>query len=231
MKYKNNNLKFNQNKYGGSWKICLQESRLKKVEKLISQILPGKMLDIGCAGGDFSRKFIKKGCQVFGLEINIDKVKEANKKGLLCKQGDVEKKLPYTANYFDLLFAGELIEHIFDTTAFLKETHRLLKPKGRLILTTPNIASLENKIRILLGWQPIWVDFRAELSSGHIRAYTYQALKSQLETLGFYIEKRLGNFVSPHQLRWNDLNTVGLSKLGDWMPAISQDMIIQAIKL
>jgi SAM-dependent methyltransferase len=226
----NHCLQFQQNKYSG-WKMDLRESRLKKVAQFIKTYRPGKMLDAGCSAGDFSAQFINSGWQVYGVDISPAKVNHACKRGLIAIVADIEDKLPYQRNYFDLIFAGELIEHLFDTTHFLKECHRILKPNAKLIITTPNIASLENRIRIVLGKQPIWVDYKAELSSGHIRAYTFSALKEQLEGIGFSIEVRLGGFVSPAQLIWNDINTPFLKFLGDWFPSLAQDMIVVARKI
>jgi len=63
-----------------------------------------------------------------------------------------------------------------------------------LLLTTPNLASFENRIRLLLGIYPKWLnDNLAE--SGHVRGYTPNALKQQLAMQGFRIVRHLGNWV------------------------------------
>ena len=219
-----NNLKYN------NWRTNLKESRLKRAGRLILSERPGRLLDIGCNCGEFSAKFLKKGWVVFGIDSAPKPIRIAKSLGINAQVADVAKRLPYKTSVFDLVFAGEVIEHIVDTTAFLKESHRVLKRGGKLILTTPNLASLENRLRLLLGMQPLWVDFKSELSSGHIRAYTLSALKEQLALVGFKIEITTGNFIPFWQLRWNDLTCPWLAKTGSILPSLSQSLIIKARK-
>ena len=223
------NLDFQKKKYS-RWSMDLRESRLTKVSELMEKLKPGKMLDLACSGGEFSSQFLELGWQVYGLDISSAKVREATRLGLQARIWNLEKKLPFKDRYFDLVFMGEIIEHLIDTTFFLREAHRVLKKGGRLILTTPNLASLENRLRLLIGMQPLWVDFKMEDMSGHIRAYTWGELKKQLEESGFKIEKFLGNFVPLWQLRFNDITVSWLAKTGYWFPGMSQGMIVQAVK-
>jgi len=62
--------------------------------------------------------------------------------------------LPFENNYFDFFFAGEIIEHLFDSRFFLKEIHRVLKINGYLILSTPNLARIDDRLKFLLGKTP-----------------------------------------------------------------------------
>jgi len=62
--------------------------------------------------------------------------------------------LPFENNYFDFVFAGEIIEHLFDSRFFLKEVHRVLKINGYLILSTPNLARIDDRLKFLLGKTP-----------------------------------------------------------------------------
>lgn len=56
---------------------------------------------------------------------------------------DLNKKFPFKNNYAENIIAGELIEHLHNPLYFLKECWRTLKPRGRLILTTPNATGLQ----------------------------------------------------------------------------------------
>jgi 2-polyprenyl-3-methyl-5-hydroxy-6-metoxy-1,4-benzoquinol methylase len=51
-----------------------------------------------------------------------------------------------------VVFAGEIIGHLFYTEEFLEELHRILKPDGTLILSTPNLVSWANPICLIFGW-------------------------------------------------------------------------------
>jgi hypothetical protein len=126
------------------------------------------------------------------------------------------------------VFAGEILEHLVDTAGFLEDVRRVLVPGGVLLLTTPNLASLENRVRLLLGGYPRWVD--AELGGeGHVRAYTVPVLRRQLERLGFQVEAVKGNFVPivPQQFL-NDVNFPLLARTGDWLPRLAQGLVVKA---
>jgi len=56
------------------------------------------------------------------------------------------EKFPFSDNYFDTVFAGEIIEHLYNPDHLLAETYRVLKPKGIFVLTPPNLASIHNRI-------------------------------------------------------------------------------------
>ncbi len=64
---------------------------------------------------------------------------------------DVEQ-LCINSDSVDLVFAGDIIEHIIDTDLFAKEISRVLKPGGHAIITTPNIAMWTNRLFLLFGW-------------------------------------------------------------------------------
>jgi SAM-dependent methyltransferase len=69
-------------------------------------------------------------------------------------QGDLTK-MAFPDDSFDLVFLGEVIEHIYDLPEAIKEVKRILKPGGYLALTTPNLASWFNRILLLFGKCPI----------------------------------------------------------------------------
>ena len=56
---------------------------------------------------------------------------------------DLDKKFPFKNDYAENIVAGEIIEHLLNPHQFLKECYRVLKPNGRLILTTPNATGLQ----------------------------------------------------------------------------------------
>jgi len=100
---------------------------------------------------------------------------------------DVEE-FPFSDNYFDTVFAGEIIEQ-YNPDHFLAETYQVLKPKGIFVLTTLNLASIHNRIALLLGFQPFNVMVSLRNSVGHlgfsaggaaIRFFTLRSLKELL---------------------------------------------------
>jgi len=133
------------------------EDRHEKVSEVFSTHRFERILDVGCGDGNFS-SLLKRACrakEVYGIDISEKGVESARKNGVKAFQLDIDAEdLPFEDNYFDAIFAGEVIEHLFDTDHFLDEVHRVLKPEGILVLSTPNLASIHNRIALLLGYQP-----------------------------------------------------------------------------
>lgn len=150
---------------------------------------------------------VRGGWEAYGIDINHDNVAACIAKGLDVRLCDLSVDvLPFGNGEFDLIFAGEIIEHLVDTDRFLQDVARCLKPNGNLIITTPNLASFENRARLLFGVYPEWVDWCTTEGTDHVRSYTVKILKRQLVSHGFNISRVLGNFVPflPQQII-NDL--------------------------
>lgn len=180
--------------------------RLGKVLQLFSQHKPNRVLDIGCGDGRFSL-LLKDACQareMYGVEISPQAVKSANEVGVRAFQVDVdEDRFPFQDGYFDAIFCGEVIEHLFDPDHLLDEIYRTLNPTGFSIITTPNLAAWFNRLILLFGFQPYELDASArhyvgraksfgESGGGHIRTMTYKALKGLLGLHGFRIVRVAG---------------------------------------
>lgn len=211
--------------------INLRESRLRKALRLITEEPPGRLLDLGCGAGEFSARLAALGWRVCGLELVEAQAARARTLGLLAVAGEVSGGLPFRAEAFDLVFAGELIEHLIDTDGFLAEIRRLLRPGGVLVLTTPNLASLENRLRLLLGRYPNWVDYRLG-SSGHVRAYTPRVLRAQLAGHGFRVERHAGNWIPLIPQRFaDDVKYPWLQVTGNWWPSLAMAIILKCRKV
>ena len=154
----------------------------------------------------------------------------ARAKGLDARRHDLASgPLPYDSGVFDVVFAGEVIEHLVDTTSFLRDIHRVLRPAGCAIITTPNLASFENRMRLLFGVFPAWVEYKLEGGQGHVRSYTPATLRMHLHETGFRVERHLGNWVPFVPQRYaDDVRMPLLAKTGDWFPSLAMDIIMKA---
>lgn len=181
--------------------------RHRKVLEVFSRYKFQRILDIGCGDGNFT-VLIKKVCnanEVYGVEISETGVKMAEKKGIKAIKLNVdEEDLPFEDEYFDAVFAGEVIEHLYDPDHFLDEVYRVLKPNGLLVITTPNLASIHNRIALLLGYQPYSMSVSTRYLIGylkyshdcsvvdHIRHFTLRSLEELLKKHGFKVIERKG---------------------------------------
>lgn len=96
---------------------------------------------------------------------------------------------PFEVSSFDVVVFCEIIEHLLmDPVAVLREIKRVLKPNGKLILSTPNVARLENVLRLAVGAN-IYDPYSGHGPYGrHNREYTKHELFSLLDYLGFTLE-------------------------------------------
>lgn len=107
-----------------------------------------KILDVGAGHGAFSKKLYEMGyeveaCDLFPEIFYYDKI--------TCKKADLTQPLPYEDNQFEAIIAIEVMEHILDHEVFFREVKRILKPGGKLYISTPNILSLKSRMRFLLS--------------------------------------------------------------------------------
>ena len=65
-----------------------------------------------------------------------------------------EEACPVKNERYDVIIASEIIEHVFDTDFFIEELKRILKPNGRIIITTPNMHFAANRLLFLMGKFP-----------------------------------------------------------------------------
>ncbi len=106
------------------------------------------ILDVGAGHGAFSKRLYEMGyqveaCDLFPEIFYFDKIS--------CKKADLTKPLPYEDNQFEAIIAIEVMEHILDHEVFFHEVKRILKPGGKLYISTPNILSLKSRMRFLFS--------------------------------------------------------------------------------
>jgi SAM-dependent methyltransferase len=108
---------------------------------------------------------------------------------------DAAAHLPIATGSVHGILMGELIEHIYGTRRLLAECHRVLRPAGTLVLTTPNLAGLQDRVAFLAGRSPRQVDPLHPYLSAHIRPFTARRLVEVLDACGFATRRIESNYV------------------------------------
>jgi 2-polyprenyl-3-methyl-5-hydroxy-6-metoxy-1,4-benzoquinol methylase len=127
------------------WETAAGKLRWKRrLEMLTAHITPGmKVLEIGCGVGYFSKEIAKSGVHITAIDISSDLLNIAREK---IKNGNIEFRvqnaydLSFPENTFDTIVGSSTLHHL-DVHRALKEFYRVLKPKGTLYFTEPNMIN------------------------------------------------------------------------------------------
>ena len=153
------------------------------------------MLDLGCGEGRFASELQRAGAEVLAVDVAEEPLRRARSANptlelsLIAPEGDWE--LPDAG--FDVVWAGEVIEHVADTAGWLSEVRRVLRPGGSLLLSTPAHPRLR---RLALALVPgrgsdIWTP-----AGDHLRFYTRRSLEELLADFRFE-QIEIGSLGSP----------------------------------
>lgn len=168
-------------------KVFVREYRRYRAKR--NQDRPLSILDIGCgqdaqlakfkAAGDFYA-----GCDFFeSVNVKLDDYRRID-----LNEDKLSEK--FAGQKFDVIFCGEVIEHLFSPDDLLKEMRELMGDESVLILSTPNLAYYLNRLMLLFGISPFFLENSSEVklgrklrilgqgnkTEGHIRVFTYGAM-------------------------------------------------------
>lgn len=151
----------------------------------LSEREPGRFIDVACATSPLGRRLAALGWEAHGIELSkAGEVAAAG--GVQVHAFDLAGEWPLERGTFDAVFAGEIVEHLLDTDRFVSHLRDLLAPGGTAYVTTPNLTSLENRVRSVLGVHPRFMDFGlGEDCIGHCRYFTPAKFRQLLERNGF----------------------------------------------
>jgi SAM-dependent methyltransferase len=131
------------------------------------------VLDYGCGRGEFTQFIASLGHRAVGLDIS-EKAVEYNRQDfpdipfVLSSPGS---PAPFADGSFDAIWSSEVIEHVYDVHWIFGDFSRLLRPGGRLIVTTPYHGAIKNILVVLFGFER---HFNVEWQ--HIRFWTKKSL-------------------------------------------------------
>lgn len=184
--------------------------RLDLMADLVVQLAPSRVLDLGCGRGQLLGMLAARHeAQYTGLDAAPAVVAE----GWTYRSGDLTRRLPFDDAAFDLVVAGEVIEHVPHPDDLLREVRRVLAPGGVLVLSTPNLVCWANRVLVPLGVQPLFTETSSHVAlgrrlrvlgqgnevQGHLKVFTSRSLHELLEREGFHVEQRAG---TPFAFPW-----------------------------
>jgi SAM-dependent methyltransferase len=155
----------------------------------------GPFLEIGASGSSLFGSLPDLHRTLIVADISRPALRE-------CKDGinrpvvlDADQPLPFADGALAVVMVGELIEHLFDPAGFLREVRRVLAPGGVVVLTTPNLAGLQDRLHFLIGRSPRQVNPLHEYLHLHIRPFTAEMLKLVIVDSGLVPTSLRSNFV------------------------------------
>lgn len=148
----------------------------------ISMIDSGTVLDLGSGDGLLLSLLKNKGIEGVGLDLSEDGVSKANAKGLNTKVFDFgNNKLPFTDNSFDTVVMLDILEHLYDPEALLKEAKRV--SRRSVIVGVPNFSSLPARLQVLVGKVPE----NNQPKKGHVFWFNYSVIRKFFSNIGLNI--------------------------------------------
>ena len=163
----------------------------------------GKVLDLGCGDGDYSKRLKDLGFDVLSADLDKKRFRYADE--IDFRHCDITKEMPFPDDHFDYVLLLEVVEHLRNPYEVMQEINRVLKKEGKLILSTPNILNLKSRFRFL--FEGAYQHFREPpmeqvdnpkevIFNLHIAPWRYHELEYLLSSCGFNIA---GNFTSVYE--------------------------------
>jgi 2-polyprenyl-3-methyl-5-hydroxy-6-metoxy-1,4-benzoquinol methylase len=211
------------------------DRRLTAIADVVVARRPEWTLDLGCGEGVLLSSLASR----LPLEshlVGMDVVPPPNGARWRAVTADIASTLPFADHSFDVVVAGEVLEHVPHPDRMLSEIRRLLTPNGRLVLSTPNIVGWANRVLVPLGIQPLFTETSSEVHlgrrwaalgqgnqvQGHLKVFSHRALAEILERTGFTVLRTRGmpaEFPSPVDR---------VDRLCARFPSIASDLLVVA---
>jgi len=163
----------------------LKRSSTGSHTQIVSAIREGStVLDLGCSNGLLARPLLEKNVRVTGVDAGPGERLSKELAGYYQRDLDLPLELPYE-RVFDYVVCADVIEHLRNRAQLLRGARRYLKPDGKLIISTPNIALWFYRLSLLVGrfeYGP-----RGVLDETHVHLYTGATFRREIERAGFTV--------------------------------------------
>ena len=227
--------------------ISAQARALPDLDRMLDQLAQrspkpiGALLDVGCGMGALTvRMGARLGIdRLIGVDCDDDRLSVAAQRGIETHALDLEREaIPVAAGTVGLVTCFGVLPYLSLYDQALGETARVLEPGGWFLFSMPNLASHQNRLAFLLGYQPSQVDVSSPFrGAGTLRksalnrqgmppllhAATLRCMKELLDLYGFDVEIARG--FSPRPFR-----TTPLRRAASHFPGLSRRFLVLARK-
>ncbi len=138
-----------------------------------------RLLDVGCAQGELAAAAIGFGLEVLGIDINPDAIERARERVPQATFSCGELDADVVGSNWDLVTMFDFIEHVRLPRETLTKAHAVLRPEGKLLLSTPRTGSVTHHLSARL-----WPQYREE----HLVLFSETGLRRALADAGFRVE-------------------------------------------
>jgi SAM-dependent methyltransferase len=156
-----------------------------------------RLLDVGCGRSPVLARYVEPVDEYCGCDIALPEQEMTCFKRVNLNEESIAEA--FAGQQFDVIYCGEVIEHVFNPDALLEDLARLMGRDSVLVLSTPNLAYWVNRLLLLVGISPLFVENSARVklgrrfrflgqsneTQGHIRLFTYRAMRDLLELQQF----------------------------------------------
>jgi 2-polyprenyl-3-methyl-5-hydroxy-6-metoxy-1,4-benzoquinol methylase len=148
----------------------------------LSAFPPSRILDLGCSGGHLAEKLRDRGHRVVGVDhLEIPGARDRVERLVLA---DLAEGIPdEVGDGYDVVIAGDVIEHLPSPIDLLREVVGVLRPGGHVLLSVPNFSHWYPRLRVALG--EFGYDRRGILDETHLRFFTRRSIRRLVRSAGF----------------------------------------------
>jgi ubiquinone/menaquinone biosynthesis C-methylase UbiE len=140
-----------------------------------------RVLDLGCGLGDFTAALAAHGAWPIGCDVAQEPLRRARQRYGELQFTRSGATLPFADGSFDVVWMGEVLEHVQDGLGLLAEVGRVLRPGGRLLISTPDHGALR---RLWFGLSARAFERAFDPRSDHVRFFTARSLRGLLVAVG-----------------------------------------------
>jgi glycosyltransferase involved in cell wall biosynthesis len=150
--------------------------------EMLRDLPRSRILDLGCSGGLLAEKLRSRGHFVAGVDRSEVGAVRNHTDAFIA--ADLNDGIPKAVGAgYDVIIAGDVIEHLVHPGDALREMIRVLRPGGQVLLSVPNFAHWYPRLRVVIGL--FGYDRRGILDSTHLRFFTRSTLRRLIRATGF----------------------------------------------